>query len=121
MTTTLELQGGNTLPEIWHVPAVIWRVIDGDTLDVTLDLGWKIFKRDSVRLAGINAPEMRDLEGHASKSYLEMLLPVGTPIHVHSHKLDKYGRCLATVTRDSDNLDCCQEMISSGHAVPYLV
>ena len=103
----------------WIVPALVLRIIDGDTIEVTLDLGWKLYKNDHVRFAGINAPELKTPEGIAARDFLGIYLHVGQPIMIHSRKLDKYGRCLATVMVDGVNLN--NLMVKEGHAVEYMV
>ena len=103
----------------WIVPAVVTRIIDGDTIEVTLDLGWKLYKNDHVRFAGINAPEIKTPEGIGARDFLSIYLKVGQKVMIQSHKLDKYGRCLATVMVGDVNLN--NLMVSSNHAVEYMV
>lgn len=103
----------------WIVPAVVTRIIDGDTIAVVLDLGWGIYKNDHVRFAGINAPEKNTDAGMSAKAFLETYIGLRTDIMIHSHKLDKYGRCLATVMLGDINLN--NLMVKSGHAVEYMV
>jgi micrococcal nuclease len=105
---------------VWVVPAVVERVIDGDTIEVVLDLGWKLYKQDHVRFAGINAPEKNTAEGLAAKAFLCTLIKPGDTVTIHSRKLDKYGRCLATVIHES-GMDLNKAMIDAGHAVEYMV
>lgn len=87
---------------VWTVPATIVRVVDADTLDALLDLGWHVTYHAKIRLAGINAPEMRSPEGQAAREYVRHLLAPDpamspAPVTVVSHSLDKYGRVLADV------------------------
>lgn len=123
----------------WTVPATIVRVVDGDTLDVVLDLGWKISYRAKVRLARCNAPELErpgimpvppgraafvfasnllwDSYGHDSESGD---LGAYYPITVVSHSLDKYGRVLGSVKwtdRAGKTHDLADELLAAGHAV----
>ena len=99
--------------------AQVVRVIDGDTVVLNIDLGFKIYHVMSCRLAGVNAPELNSkdeavkLAAVASKEYLMSLLPVGEWVEIVSRKLDKYGR--AVVWIDGVN----NAMISEGHAVRY--
>jgi micrococcal nuclease len=104
----------------WIVPALVLRIIDGDTIAVTLDLGWGIYKNDHVRFAGINAPELKTTEGVAAKDFLGTYVQTGDHVQITSHKLDKYGRCLATV-RTITGLNLNALMVSSNHAVEYMV
>lgn len=100
----------------WRVPAVISRVVDGDTVYVTLDLGWHISLYSSVRLAGIDTPELPSEAGKAAKARAMTLLPVGLVVTVISHKLDKYGRILGTVILP-DGSSFGEILMREGHAV----
>ena len=105
----------------WSVPATVVRVYDGDTLTCELDLGWKMRLHDqNIRLHGINAPEMNTPGGIVARDYVRKLLPIGTEVTIRSRKLDKYGRVLGNVALP-DGRDLSDLMISSGHAVPYMV
>jgi endonuclease YncB( thermonuclease family) len=81
----------------WKVPARVERVVDGDTIDVTLDLGWKLYKKERVRVWGINAPEKNTVKGKEALRFLTEVLPVGSEVTIVSEKLDKYGRALGRV------------------------
>lgn len=99
----------------WRVPAVISRVVDGDTVYVTLDLGWHISLHSSLRVAGIDCPEMNTPEGKAARARALEVLPVGQPVTVVSHKLDKYGRVLADVLLPGGG-SYGEIMLREGHA-----
>lgn len=63
--------------------ATVNRVIDGDTIEVTVDLGFCASLRQTVRLYGINAPELHGASFHAgrdARDYLSGLLPTGTQV-----------------------------------------
>jgi len=102
------------------------RVIDGDTVVLDVDLGFSLTIRQTFRLTGINAPEMRGKEssaGIASTEYLKTRLEgvktfkIKTIKTIHGEdKKGKYGRYLATIFVDSVNIN--DEMVKSGHAVP---
>ena len=80
--------------------AIVKRIIDGDTLDVLVDCGFRRFSYERLRLNRINTPEIRGEEredGLVAKSFVEELLPVGTEIHMTSVKEDSFGRWLAEV------------------------
>ena len=101
----------------WVYPAVVIRVVDGDTVRMQLDLGLHIWRTDNCRIAGINAPEMSTPEGRDAKAYAELLLPVGAAVTFHSKALDKYGRPLGDI--DIGGTDFGAAMIAAGQAVPY--
>lgn len=107
--------------------AKVSRVIDGDTVDATIDLGFDITVHKRIRLAGINTPESRtrDLEekkrGLASKARLEELLKGGEFV-VASEKVGKFGRVLGTLTvYPDDNLpiNINETLVKEGYAVEY--
>lgn len=105
----------------YNVKEVI-RVVDGDTIDLIVDLGFSIFHRIRVRLLGVDAPETRtkDLEekarGLKAKEFLTIFMDDNrsSEIIVESKKLDSFGRSLAYVFVDGYNLSYI--MIENGHA-----
>ena len=103
--------------------AILERVIDGDTIDVTLDLGFAVkLHKQRVRLAGIDTPESRtrNLEekalGLRAKDRLKELC-VGA-FKIQSLGKGKYGRILG-IPYDENNEDICAMLIKEGHAVEY--
>jgi len=69
--------------------ATVVRVIDGDTIDVHIDLGFSLIKKERVRLARINAPEKtghEKPEGLITKAFVEDEFPVGTEITLETFK-----------------------------------
>ena len=109
---------------IWTVPGTVQRVIDGDTIVMRLDLGWRVAReQEPVRIYGINSPELNTDEGKVAKAFAESLLPYGMAVTVVSLKLlgqmDKYGRTLAALTLP-DGSDFGTRMIQGGYAVEYL-
>ena len=73
------------------------KVVDGDTIDVTIDLGFDITTKKRVRFSGINAPESRtrDLKekakGLAAKARVKQILKENGSFELHSEELGKYG------------------------------
>ena len=110
-------------PDAFVYRATLDRVVDGDTLDCTLDLGFDVFlNKQRVRLAGIDTPESRtrNLEekalGLKAKERL-IELCVGK-FKVKSLGKGKYGRILG-IPYTADGEDICQKLINEGHAVEY--
>lgn len=106
--------------------AKLTRVIDGDTLDLQVDLGFGMFQVHRFRLLGINAPEMHGPSrkaGEDAKTALGLLLKehaAGLQIVTVKDKSDKYGRYLATVYLGDDRSKSVNElMIDAGQAVAY--
>ena len=103
----------------------VTRVVDGDTVDVDIDLGFGMtYKKQRVRMMGIDTPESRtrDLEekfyGLESKKYLVDLLENET-VTLVSHYKCKFGRILGELFLGESNLSVNQIMIENYHAVPY--
>ena len=112
--------------------ATLDRVIDGDTIDVNIDLGFDISVNKRVRFAGINTPESRtrDLEekerGLAAKARVQSILDENDTFTLESKEIGKYGRVLGEIYVDTvDNSDSFtmvslnKLLITEGHAVEY--
>jgi len=103
----------------------IERIVDGDTLDVSIDLGFNLTTVQRVRLKGINASETRtkDLkekaEGLATKAWLEKELSREGEWVIETFKEDKYGRILGTLYLVGDPVTVNERMINEGIAKPY--
>ena len=104
--------------------AKVVRVVDGDTIDALIDLGFSTHKKIRIRMVGINTPESRtrDLEekklGLAAKARLkEILSENDNEFILESHGVGKYGRCLAVIKIDDRSVN--QQLIEEGHAVEY--
>lgn len=98
----------------------VLRVVDGDSLDVDLDLGCTVHVRVPLRLEHINAPERRTPPGSAATAYLRELLPAGRAVTVQTRRTEKYGRRLAVVhLDDGDPASVNDRLIRDGHAIPY--
>ena len=107
----------------YRAPIAGVRVIDGDTLELTLDLGFHVSLRQTIRLAAINAPELRTDPGKAARDYVLDWLRDVDMLTVHTirdHRTDKYGRFLGIVYRPLDGLSLNDALLADGHAVPYL-
>ena len=108
------------------------KVVDGDTIDANIDLGFNVTVKKRVRFLGVNAPESRtrDLEekarGLAAKDRVKQLLEGTKTIQLKSHGVGKYGRCLGELHIDivdgqeKMTLESVNELlIKEGHAVEY--
>jgi endonuclease YncB( thermonuclease family) len=103
----------------WIVPAVVVRVIDGDTVVVHMEvMPGLVLHEAHVRVQGINAPEMNTVPGRASYAVAQSLLLVNTLITITMNDTDKFGRVLGKITMP-DGRDFGQVMIDGGHAVVY--
>lgn len=99
--------------------AVVLSVYDGDTFDVSLDLGFHLYWHCRVRLAGCNAREHSDPGGPEARAHLLSLVPVGSQVVLTSVKLDSYAdRIDALVESDAcDNVTT--QMIVDGYAAAW--
>ena len=100
----------------------VGKVVDGDTIDVVVDLGFHTFVKKRVRLYGINTPETRTrnkeekAKGIAAKLRLVELCEAPTLI-LKSRGLGKYGRVLGEIISNDINLN--KLLVSEGHAEEY--
>ena len=110
-------------PEPYVYKATIERVVDGDTIDVTLDLGFDVrLYKQRCRLAGIDTPESRTRDLAEKKLGLEAKARLtelcGERLKIKSLGREKFGRILA-IPYTNDNEDICQILIQENHAVEY--
>ena len=103
---------------------VITRIIDGDTIDVDIDLGFDCWlHRQRIRVYGIDTPESRtrDLEekkyGLAAKAFVEKFIPLGSTALLNTKEKGKYGRYLGDFKVKNQWL--CTELLKHRHAVRY--
>ena len=108
------------------------RVVDGDTIDVTIDLGFDLYKKERVRVAGIDTPEKRtrDLEekelGLDATNYLkeklEETIAGDEELTIRTELkggMGKYGRLLGWLYIGEDSISINETMINEGYAWPY--
>jgi micrococcal nuclease len=104
-------------------------VVDGDTIDVLIDLGFDILFASRVRLAGIDTPESRTKDlaekalGLESKEYLKKALKDAKSVVIKTEKMnstEKFGRVLGWVYINGDTVSLNDMMINDGYAWGYL-
>jgi len=108
------------------------RVLDGDTIDVTIDLGFDLYKKERVRVAGVDTPEKRtrNLEEKALgidatnwlKKELEDVLAGDDELIVRTELhggVGKYGRLLGWLYVGDEELSLNEQMITQGYAHAY--
>ena len=97
------------------------RVIDGDTVDLIIDLGFEIFVKKRIRLSGLNAPEVRTRnkeikkQGLRSKDYLKVMIYSRKSLTLLSKKIGKYGRVIGEIF-DEEGKSLNEMMIDGGFA-----
>ena len=108
------------------------KVLDGDTIDVTIDLGFDLYKKERVRVAGVDTPEKRtrDLEEKALgidatnwlKEKLESTINGDGELSVRTELVGgvgKYGRLLGWLYIDDSEVSLNEQMITEGYAWAY--
>jgi micrococcal nuclease len=111
--------------------AKLIRVIDGDTIDLEIDLGFDISIRQRLKLYGVDTPDSRSVnsdtkqKGLEAKQRLTELLPRQFKITTILNKRGKYGRVLGTIfltEKDSGNeVNVNELMVTEGHAIKYTI
>lgn len=98
----------------------IVRVVDGDTVDIKIDLGFDITYDLRVRVYGMDTPERGQVGFKEASDRLKQLLPVGSKaiVQTFKDKKEKYGRYLANIKTDAF-LNISDQMIAEGLAKPY--
>ena len=115
--------------KLYHYNATVSRVVDGDTIDVVLNLGFDITLKGRIRFHGMNAPESRTRDPEEKMRGLEAKLYVEKWIEGHDQKIiiqtsldkrGKFGRILGRILCPDDKCDCLNDdMIKYGYAEPY--
>ncbi len=77
--------------------AEVHAVVDGDTLELDIDLGFKVYRRQRLRLANLNAPELRTEKGKAAKLFVTEQILSAPLVVVKTNKADIYGRYVGHV------------------------
>ena len=112
----------------YHVKKVN-NVVDGDTIDVDIDLGFDISFSSRVRLAGIDTPESRTTNkaekvlGLEAKEYVKSKIKDAKVVVIKTEKMDsseKYGRILGWLFLDGSKVSVNEQMIADGYAWGYL-
>lgn len=100
------------------------RVVDGDTIDVMVDLGFRRYSRERIRLAGIDAPETSGPtreDGESAAEFTKLWCDVAAeqgPLILDSHKKDSFGRWLGSIYRQ-DGASLADALIDNCYAALY--
>lgn len=103
--------------ELYTYKGKVTKIVDADTVDITVDLGFEVFKKVRCRLARINAPELSTPEGKVAKAFLAGVLPINDSVTIASKEYDKYGRSVAEIYHQEVSVN--QMLLDTGHAVAY--
>jgi endonuclease YncB( thermonuclease family) len=104
-----------------HYFADIVSIYDGDTFTVMIDLGFGVYKQETIRIARIDTPELRGKEkhkGYESKEALVKLLSSKTCYLIYKGK-GKYGRALCEVYTGDAQTNVSDYMLENGYAKKY--
>jgi len=118
---------------MYEYTAKLIRIIDADTLDAMVDLGFDIWIKKRIRLFGIDAHEIRTrnaeekAKGLAAKALVEKFLHKGDEFSLVSHGVGKYGRCLGSVYLKKEYIrlekyhgrSINEMLMAEGHATKY--
>ena len=114
-------------PYIYRIKSV-GRVVDGDTIDADIDLGFDISLTKRIRLAGIDTPESRTTDkaekalGIDAKNWLKHRLEEAKDIIIRTQLPDsteKYGRIIGQLYINGEDASLNNQMITEGYALPY--
>jgi micrococcal nuclease len=96
--------------------ATVFNVVDGDTIDVTVDLGFKMYSKQRIRLARIDTPE-RGQPGFAEAGHYLRELIMNKEITLVTHKVSKWGQYVGDIVLNGEDIN--QRMLDEGLAKPY--
>ena len=102
--------------------AKIIKVIDGDTVDAIIDVGFRQFTTQRLRLLGIDTPELNDKDitlrekAKEAKTYLENLI-LNKDVIVNTFKSDSFGRWLGVIYLNDENIN--ERLITEGYALRW--
>ena len=114
-------------PYIYRIKSVL-KVVDGDTIDASIDLGFDISLEKRIRLAGIDAPESRTTNlkekalGLETKEWLKKTLEDAKDILIKTEKPDsteKYGRIIGHLYINGEETSINNQMVAEGYAWEY--
>ena len=114
-------------PYVYRIKAVL-KVVDGDTIDADIDLGFDISLTKRIRLAGIDTPESRTTDayekklGLQAKDWLKHRLEFAKDIIIKTELPDsteKYGRIIGHLYINGEEVSLNNQMIAEGHAWNY--
>lgn len=102
----------------YRYKAAIDRWVDGDTVDLYVDLGFHIYAKTRFRLYGIDTPERGHENWSEASDHAKLMAPVGTDVTIEVFKdADKYGRWLVNIHVNGESVN--DSLVASGLAVRY--
>lgn len=95
------------------------KVVDGDTVDLSLDLGFYMTAALRFRVIGVDAPERGKSGGVEATEFVRQWLTADPNLTAYTRKADSFGRWLCDVYRE-DGSSLSAALLEAGHAVPYV-
>ena len=108
-----------TTSDLYTYRAYLDYVIDGDTVVLYVDLGFRTYSRQKLRLRGIDTPELKTPEGEKAKTFVEEILKKPKIITIKTYRKDKYDRYLADIFVGSKEVFLNQKLLDERFAVGY--
>lgn len=103
--------------QLWTRCTVL-NVVDGDTIDCEIDLGFHILTRQRLRLFGVDTPE-RGQPGYDTATEFVRSACLGKAVQLETYRADKYGRFLAVVRLPGAAQSVNEQLLAGGLAKPY--
>lgn len=110
---------------MYEYKATVVKVVDGDTVDLNIDLGLRVHVTERIRLDGIDTPEKNSkvaeerVAALAATAFLqELLKDPNIVVRTKKDAQEKYGRYLGILI-NAAGLNCNEELVKAGHAVAY--
>ena len=126
-TDKADKPNGSIFEDCFHIyRAEVLRVLDGDTVDVNVDLGFGVYTKQRLRIYGVNSPEKDTEAGKAALQFVSETLYGASEVHIRTmkqsirsdaEKKEKYGRYLVQLVVDGESLDSI--IIKAGHGQAY--
>jgi len=110
---------------LFNYTCKLLRVVDGDTCDAMVDLGFNVQFKTRIRFHGVDTWECRTRnkeekkKGLAAKEFTKNFLEAGDTFLLKSHGVGKYGRCLGTIYNTDMSKCLNEELKKEGHAYEY--
>jgi len=101
---------------MYQYTGIVYNVVDGDTIDVLVDLGFKISTKQRFRLNGLDTPERGQPGFNEAKTWLESQI-LNQQVNIKTSKVSKFGYYLADVTKGTISIN--EGILNQKLAKPY--
>jgi len=110
---------------MYEYKAIVTHIVDGDTIDADVDLGFHLTAKLRLRFSRINTPERGKPGFTEATDRVKELIPVGALIHITTSKTGGFGRWLAEINYFNDQapilpINLNNQLLREGYAVPYV-